>query len=98
VNDTQITFCGSCYFVYAREKHRCPHCGWGTLTPSEIKDVRQTLGMTQQGFAKALGYSGSRAVRWWESGRIKVPMRVTVAVQHLLRERDADKPAGGDTQ
>lgn len=54
------------------------------MTPTEIRDIRQRLGLTQQQFAEALGYEGpnaNRLVRRWELGE-RTPNK---RLQNLIR-------------
>ncbi|MGL4631544.1 MAG: helix-turn-helix domain-containing protein [Leadbetterella sp.] len=41
------------------------------MTPSEIKSLRLSLGMTQAEFAKAVGVTHKRTVCNWEKGHRK---------------------------
>lgn len=58
------------------------------MTPAEIRAARQRLGLSANGFARALklGKDGGRTVRRWEAGDSPVSGPVGVAVELLLRE------------
>lgn len=90
-----IAICQSCYGAHLKSVHKCPYCGEG-MTGDELKTERERLGMTQEEFAKALGYSGARAVRWWESGKVKVPRHIPLALGQLrlvAKSRPSPAPA-----
>jgi DNA-binding XRE family transcriptional regulator len=50
--------------------------------PSELKQVRTCLGLTQEQLALELGVSRLSVVRW-ESGAYKIPFTVGLAVKYL---------------
>jgi len=59
------------------------------MTPTEIKALRKSLGLTQSRFGRLLGLDGkdvSNTVRSWESGR-RVPSGPVTKLM-LLLERD----------
>lgn len=51
------------------------------LTATEIRAVRQEMGLTQQQFAEYLGYKSWDAVSHWENGHRPVPMVVTKRIK-----------------
>jgi DNA-binding transcriptional regulator YiaG len=58
------------------------------LSPQEIKQARLMLGLSQEEFSKALGFSGKKqVVNRWESGARK-PSQLTIEkIYKLFRER-----------
>ena len=58
------------------------------MSPAELKDARNKLGLTQSGLATALcmGANGDRTVRRWESGSIPVPGPVEVCIGYMLAD------------
>lgn len=61
-------------------------CGaFPDMTPAEFKGVRKSLGMTQEAFARALGFgkSGRRQVARIEAGAT-ITGPLSLAVAHLL--------------
>jgi DNA-binding transcriptional regulator YiaG len=57
------------------------------MTPLELKAARKTLGLTQGELARALGMSGDRIVRRWESGERPVPGPVARMVRVFIEDR-----------
>lgn len=55
------------------------------MTPTELKQKRERLGLTQEQLGQKLGYS-KRAVSSWEQGWRKVTPRVEKAIEMLERE------------
>ena len=57
------------------------------MTPTELLSARQTLGMTQDGLATALGMGrwGWQYISAWENGAKPVPSDKAVAIGMLLR-------------
>lgn len=43
------------------------------MTPTDLKQARQALGLTVEGFARAVGVSDGRTVRRWEAGDRDIP-------------------------
>jgi len=54
------------------------------MTPSEIRDLRTRLGMTQAQLATALGLVRTGTISDWERGRSK-PNRTAVLLMKTLR-------------
>jgi DNA-binding transcriptional regulator YiaG len=56
------------------------------LTPDEVRQSRQTLGMSLHELATALrmGTDGKRAVRRWEDGDRQISGPAAVAIEALL--------------
>ncbi|MFE7462436.1 helix-turn-helix domain-containing protein [Nocardiopsis terrae] len=46
--------------------------GASTVTPAELKSLRESLGFTGESLASYLGLSGGRTVRHWESGKYPI--------------------------
>lgn len=72
------------------------------MTPADLKSIRHALGLSAEGFARALDVSGE-TIRQWERGARPVPgsvalicdMAATIpAVADRLRELGAAKPRG----
>ena len=53
------------------------------MTPEQIKQARQTLGLTQQGLADKLGIKLAK-LRNWEQGRNAVSDEGATAIKWLL--------------
>ena len=56
------------------------------MTPADLRDALDRLGMTQADFARVTGYSERQIRRWLREGSI-VPMWGAVAAERLLSER-----------
>lgn len=56
------------------------------MTADELREVRQKLGLSTAGLAKALrlGKAGARTVRRWESGDSQIPGPAEVAMEFML--------------
>ncbi len=56
------------------------------MTPEQLREARQALGMSAAKLAEALrlGRGGDRTVRRWEAGDRAIPGPVEVAVAYLL--------------
>lgn len=48
------------------------------MTPKEIKDIRNWLGLSQSDFAMMLGIASDRTIRRWEDGDKNIPGPVEV--------------------
>jgi len=57
------------------------------MTPEEIKELRQKLGLTQEGLARALDVS-NLTVNRWERGVFK-PMKIFVDKMKKLNKKKA---------
>lgn len=57
------------------------------MTPTQFKDARKALGLSQQGMAEALGLSSSRAIRQYEAGDRSVSGPIAKLVGILLERR-----------
>lgn len=57
------------------------------MTPADLREARQRLGLTQHGLAEVLrmGKSGWQSVHRWEKDGNTIPGPVQVAVECLLR-------------
>lgn len=56
------------------------------MTPDEIKALRKSLGVSQEGLAQMIGI-GVKAVHYWENGKSK-PNRLAVEKLKLIREQN----------
>lgn len=54
-----------------------------SMTPSELRAIRERLGLTQAAFAPLIGAGGDRTVRMWESGDRKIPVSVAMLARAL---------------
>lgn len=61
------------------------------MRPADFHNIRKALGLTQSQMAEALrmGPNGSRTIRRWETGEIPVSGPAQVAVEAMIRERNA---------
>lgn len=61
------------------------------MTPDEIKDARQRLGLSANGLAEALrlGKGGGRTVRRWEAGDVAITGPASVAIELMLERAGA---------
>ena len=57
------------------------------MTPTQFKDARKALGLSQNGMAEALGLKTSRAIRQFESGDREVSGPVAKLIELLLEQR-----------
>jgi len=64
------------------------------MTPKELREAIERLGLSQRGFARTIGVS-DRAVRRWIVPGSRVPDIVAVVASLLLRQLNLAKP---DTQ
>ena len=57
------------------------------MTPSTLKRIRTTLGMTQRDMARFLGLKegGDRSVRMWEAGD-RIPSGPVILIYELIRD------------
>lgn len=53
------------------------------MTPAELNDAIRTLGLSAEGFARAIGVSG-RAVRRWQAGDRDIPPMLVTLIELLL--------------
>lgn len=60
------------------------------MTPQEVRQARNSLGMTQQQFAQALGVTQS-AVSFWEQGDRTVDARTAKLINFILESSNAKK-------
>lgn len=51
------------------------------MTPADLRDARRSLGLSAEGFARAVGAQSGRTVRRWESGDRDIPGSVEVLVR-----------------
>ena len=56
------------------------------MTPTQFKDARISMGLSQSKMAKALGLKTSRAIRQYEAGERQVSGPVAVLVAMLLEQ------------
>lgn len=56
------------------------------MTPAEVRQNRQALGLSARGLAEALrlGKGGGRTVRRWESGEVPISGPAQVAIELML--------------
>lgn len=61
------------------------------MTPTELRDAMQRLGLTEAGLARALrlGKQGARTVRRWKAGKSKIQGPAQVAVKYMLAEHES---------
>ena len=57
------------------------------MTPTQFKDARKALGLSQNAMAEALGLKTSRAIRQFESGERAVSGPVAKLMGMLLENR-----------
>lgn len=50
------------------------------MTPADLRSARQSLGLSQAEFARAVGVASDRTVRKWEDGERDIPGPVAVLV------------------
>lgn len=48
------------------------------MTPAELKSARHALGLSAEGFARAVRVQSGRTVRKWEAGQRDIPGPITV--------------------
>jgi transcriptional regulator with XRE-family HTH domain len=53
------------------------------MTPTELKSIRQSLGLSAEAFAALLRVQSGRTVRRWEAGERDVPGPVIVIAEGL---------------
>ncbi len=56
------------------------------MTPREVKQLRERLGMTQQQLAVALDVTVTTVARWEQGARAVGPL-ATLALSHLAQQR-----------
>lgn len=63
------------------------------MTPSELREARKCLGLTQKGLAKALrmGTHGWQTISKWERDGGAVPGPVSVAIEYMLAGGNAPR-------
>ncbi len=62
---------------------------WGVceMTPTEFRNARHRLGITQKEMAERLQLAGrDRTIRMWESGQRAIPGPVVVAIKLFLKD------------
>lgn len=59
------------------------------MKPSELRAIREGLGLSAAGLAEALGLAkhGGRTVRRWEAGSLPISRRTELAVKALASDR-----------
>ena len=57
------------------------------MSPSELKSARHILGLSAEGFARAVGVESGRTVRRWEAGERDIPGPVVVLLEIWLDPR-----------
>lgn len=62
------------------------------MSPTQFKDARKALGLSQNAMASALGLKTSRAIRQFESGERDVSGPVAKLVDMLLERRTNPQP------
>jgi DNA-binding transcriptional regulator YiaG len=68
------------------------------MTPTELKSARHALGLSAEGFARAVGVESGRTVRRWESGERDIPGPVVVLTGLMLRLARVRKELGIDAR
>lgn len=58
------------------------------MTPTELKTIRNQLGLTQAGLAALLQVGSGRTVRRWEAGERAIPGPAAVALKILAENPD----------
>lgn len=61
------------------------------MTPTDLKQARQRLGLSAGAFARAVGVSDGRTVRRWEAGDRDIPGPVIVLMRLWLDPRFPDE-------
>jgi len=51
------------------------------MTPAELKSKRHALGLSAEGFARAVRVQSGRTVRKWEAGQRDIPGPITVVLE-----------------
>lgn len=59
------------------------------MTPDELKSKRHALGLTAEGFARAVGVASDRTVRKWEHGDRDIPGPVIVLLEMVEQVPEA---------
>ncbi len=57
------------------------------MTPQQLKDARQALSLSAEGFARLVRVESGRTVRRWEAGERDIPGPVEVLVCALMESR-----------
>lgn len=59
------------------------------MTPDEIKEARQRLGLSQRELADSLGLKsdGGRTVRRWEGGEVEITGPAQLAIRYRLLQK-----------
>jgi transcriptional regulator with XRE-family HTH domain len=68
------------------------------VTPTQFKDARIALGLSQNAMAKSLGLKTSRAIRQYQTGERQVSGPVAVLVAMLLEQANGKKATPPDKQ
>lgn len=58
-----------------------------SMTAVELKAARRTLGLSAEGFARAVGVESGRTVRRWEAGERDIPGPVVALLRIWLDPR-----------
>lgn len=66
------------------------------MTPADLKATRHALGLSAEGFARAVGAKSGRNVRRWESGERDIPGPVKVLVRIWTDPRCPEWARGAD--
>jgi len=58
------------------------------MTPDQFKDVRRSLGYSQQGLSEewGMGENGGRSIRRWENGERPLNPVAAYAIKMMLRD------------
>lgn len=64
------------------------------MTPDELKNARQSLGLSAEGFAKWVEATDGSQVRKWERGATAIPGPVRVLVKAALESRSVRRHFG----
>lgn len=63
----------------------------GTMNATEVRELRQRLGMTQAAFSKRLGVT-TRTVERWEGGKVIPKGLALAALQRLQKQAERKEP------
>lgn len=67
---------------------------WRNMTPTQFKDARERLGLSQAELSLIFGVATDRTVRRWEAGERDIPGPVIVLMKLILRSAEAREILG----
>lgn len=67
---------------------------WRNMTPTQFKDARERLGLSQAELSLIFGVATDRTVRRWEAGERDIPGPVIVLMKLILRSAEARQILG----